>query len=264
VRNPTSASGTQDYYSFDYSFMHVLSINNQVAEDSGSAQYNFAASDLASSVKPWKIVFFHKPAYCAGGEGESSNMKKMSTHIFVPNHVDLVLTGHSHFYQHNFVSGIPHLVIGAAGGPLQDPDSASFTVKSVKDYNFAIIDVTLTDLIVMVYNNYGKLLDSIHLTKTITGVEKNSGTINNIVLYDNYPNPFNNSTNIKFLVTKISDVKIVISDITGHEIKTLVNETMKPGVYEYSFDGSSLPGGTYFCNIKAGNYSQTLKMMLVK
>lgn len=262
VRNPTSASGTQDFYSFDYSFMHVLSINNQVAEDSGSAQYNFAASDLASSNKPWKIVFFHKPAYCAGGEVESSNMKKMSKHIFVPNHVDLVLTGHSHFYQHNFVSGIPHLVIGAAGGPLQDPDSASFTVKSAKEYNFAIIDVTLSDLIVMVYNNTGGLIDSLHLHKTNTGIENINEVVSNIVLYDNFPNPFSNTTKIKFLVTKSSDVKIVISDITGHEIKTLVNKTMKPGSYEYSFDCSSLPAGTYFYNIKAGNYSETKKMIL--
>jgi hypothetical protein len=261
VRNPTSASGTQDFYSFDYSFMHVLSINNQVAEDSGSAQYNFAASDLASTDKPWKVVFYHKPAYCYGGEGESGNMRKMSKYIFVPNHVDLVLTGHSHFYQRNFVSGIPHLVIGAAGGPLQDPDTSAYTVKSAKEYNFAIIDVTLTDLVVMVYNNTGGLIDSLHLHKTITGVEKNNEVVSNIVLYDNFPNPFSNTTNIKFLVAKSSDVKIVISDITGHEIKTLVNEKLKPGNYEYLFDGSSLPDGTYFYNIKAGNYSETKKMI---
>jgi hypothetical protein len=165
TRSPDSPSNTQDYYSFDYGDVHFLCINNQVAYSTGSAQYNFAQSDLASSTKPWKIVFFHNPAYCSGGHGEDAGMKVMSQNIFVPQDVDLVLTGHSHFYQHNYVDGIHHMVIGDAGAPPTTPAYAPYTILSVQDYEFAIIDVTGTSLALRVYNNNNQRIDSIKLVK---------------------------------------------------------------------------------------------------
>ncbi|MCX6250880.1 MAG: phospholipase D-like domain-containing protein [Bacteroidetes bacterium] len=83
-------------------------------------------------------------------------------------------------------------------------------------------------------------------------------------LYQNYPNPFNPVTNIKFYVAKSSDVKIVVYDMMGRKVQTLVKETLKPGTYESSFDGSSLTGGIYLYKISAGDYSETKRMMLEK
>jgi hypothetical protein len=83
-------------------------------------------------------------------------------------------------------------------------------------------------------------------------------------LYNNYPNPFNPSTNIKFNIAKLSDVKIVVYDVMGHEVQTLVNESLKPGMYETLFDGSSLNGGVYFYKISAGDFSETKRMLLIK
>ena len=115
---PASASGAQDYYSFDYGDVHFVSIDNEGSYSVGSTQYNFVRDDLAATKKQWKIVFYHQPAYCSGGHGENAGMKTMSANLFVPNKVDLVFNGHSHFYQHNLVSGIHHMVIGSAGAPL--------------------------------------------------------------------------------------------------------------------------------------------------
>lgn len=87
-------------------------------------------------------------------------------------------------------------------------------------------------------------------------------------LYNNYPNPFNPSTIIKYSVPKESFVTIKIYNIIGEEIKTLVNENKAPGVYEIIFDsykdGNSLPSGIYLYNLQVAGFSQTKKMMLLK
>lgn len=83
-------------------------------------------------------------------------------------------------------------------------------------------------------------------------------------LYQNYPNPFVQETNIKFNVAQLTDIKIVVYDITGREVKTLVKEILIPGKYVVAFDGSSLYSGVYFYKISAGGYSETRRMMLGK
>jgi Secretion system C-terminal sorting domain len=62
----------------------------------------------------------------------------------------------------------------------------------------------------------------------------------------------------------VGEVKIVVYDVTGREVQKLVNESLKPGTYETSFDGSMLNSGVYFYKITAGDYSETKKMLLIK
>jgi len=162
---PSSASGTQDYFSFDYGDVHVLIVNNEIPYDEGTPQFQFAQADLAGSTKPWKIVAAHKPAYCAGGHAEDNEMKIMTTKIFEPNKVDLVLGGHSHFFQHNLVNGIHHFILGSVGAPLYNPGKAEYTVKAAKAYNYGIFDVTPTTLVLNVYDERNELLDSLTLNK---------------------------------------------------------------------------------------------------
>ncbi len=83
-------------------------------------------------------------------------------------------------------------------------------------------------------------------------------------LFQNYPNPFNPTTNIKFQMPKSGFVKLIVYDLLGKEIQTLVNEKLSPGTYEVDFDGSSLPSGVYFYMLESGNFTETKKMMLVK
>jgi hypothetical protein len=59
-------------------------------------------------------------------------------------------------------------------------------------------------------------------------------------------------------------VKILVYDILGKEIATLVNEQLQPGTYEVTFDGSQLPSGVYFYQLRAGEFSETKKMILLK
>ncbi|MGE5549876.1 MAG: metallophosphoesterase [Bacteroidota bacterium] len=166
---PESGSGTQDYYSFDYGDLHVLVLNNEYPLWEGSSQYAFAQKDLAGSTKAWKIVVAHRPAYCAGGHGEDGDMKTLTAKVFEPNKVDMLLGGHSHFYQHNLVNGIHHMVLGAAGAPLYTPSTAAYTITSIRDTNFAVVDVTPNIFHMVVYNDKGTVLETIDLTKGKSG-----------------------------------------------------------------------------------------------
>ena len=165
TQNPESASGTQDYYSFDYGDLHVLSINFEVPYDKKSAQYKFAEADLLASTKPWKIVICHAPAYCAGGHGDDCKMISLTKNVFEKHNVSVVIAGHTHFYQHNLVNGIHHLVIGSAGAPLYVPKKSKNTLVSKKDYNWAVGEVTPTNLSITVYNAKNQKLDFIKLVK---------------------------------------------------------------------------------------------------
>ena len=83
-------------------------------------------------------------------------------------------------------------------------------------------------------------------------------------LHQNYPNPFNPVTNINFDIPKAGLVSIIVYDITGREISTLVNHSMEAGSFNVEFDASNFASGTYFYKIQAGDFTDVKKMMLVK
>ena len=83
-------------------------------------------------------------------------------------------------------------------------------------------------------------------------------------LLQNYPNPFNPITNIKYQIQKTGLVTLKIYDITGREIKTLVNEIKQPGRYIVTFNGTEFASGVYFYRIQAGDFVQVKKMVLIK
>ena len=80
----------------------------------------------------------------------------------------------------------------------------------------------------------------------------------------NYPNPFSTKTTIQFQTTTFAKVSLVVSDQTGRIITTLVNEVLPSGIHQFDFDGSSLPGGIYFYQLKVGNKASFQKMSIVK
>lgn len=84
------------------------------------------------------------------------------------------------------------------------------------------------------------------------------------VLYQNYPNPFNPGTLIKYQVPENSFVSIRVYDLLGKELVTLVNEEKSAGIYDVNFDAGQLSSGFYIYTIKAGNFTSTKKMLLMK
>ena len=85
------------------------------------------------------------------------------------------------------------------------------------------------------------------------------------ILYQNYPNPFNPSTVIKYQIQDYNIfVELKVFNILGKELITLVNEKQDPGIYEVELNSSGLSSGIYFYTLKAGSYSETKKMILIK
>ena len=81
-------------------------------------------------------------------------------------------------------------------------------------------------------------------------------------LLQNYPNPFNPTTRIGFQIANGAWVSLRVFDLLGREVSTLVNEQMKPGRYEVTFDGSALASGVYYYRLEAGP-SVTMKKLLL-
>lgn len=100
----------------------------------------------------------------------------------------------------------------------------------------------------------------------IVGFELEEGNDNllNYQLYQNYPNPFNPVTKINYQIPEFASVTLIVYDVLGSEIANLVNEKKSEGSYEVRFDGSGLPSGIYFYQMKAGNIVETKKMVLLK
>ena len=91
-------------------------------------------------------------------------------------------------------------------------------------------------------------------------------------LSQNYPNPFNPSTTIKYSIPAVGDanfasptnVRLTVYDALGREVATLVNQKQAPGNYSVQFNANNLPSGIYFYTLRAGDFTATKKMILMK
>lgn len=83
-------------------------------------------------------------------------------------------------------------------------------------------------------------------------------------LNQNFPNPFNPTTNISYQITGSVNVKLIVYNVLGKEIRTLVNKRQDAGIYQVEFNAADLPSGEYFYRLEAGNYSESKKLIIMK
>ena len=90
-------------------------------------------------------------------------------------------------------------------------------------------------------------------------------------LYQNFPNPFNPSTKIKFTIpinVILSEAKNLVTlkvyDVLGIEVALLINEELQAGEYDIEFNGEGLTSGVYFYQLRSGSFIQTKKMLMIK
>lgn len=103
------------------------------------------------------------------------------------------------------------------------------------------------------------------LTDIITSIEDHfTHTPEDFALFQNYPNPFNPTTKISYALPQNSFVELKVFNLLGQEVATLVNEQKAVGNYEVNFNASNLPSGVYIYKMKAGEFVQTKKMILLK
>ncbi len=98
-----------------------------------------------------------------------------------------------------------------------------------------------------------------------SGIEGNIYTIpGSFNLSQNYPNPYNPATTIRFEIPERSVVTIKVYDVLGNEVATLINEEKPSGNYEVEFNGTGLTSGIYFYQLQAGRFTEVKKMILLK
>jgi Concanavalin A-like lectin/glucanases superfamily/Secretion system C-terminal sorting domain len=116
------------------------------------------------------------------------------------------------------------------------------------------------------WSRHGDSNGSIELVPSnIVSVEQTNQKIpNGDYLSNNYPNPFNPSTIISFLIPELSFVSLKIFNSLGEEIETLVTEELNVGNYKYEWNAKNLTSGIYFYELRAGKFSQVKKMVLLK
>ena len=83
-------------------------------------------------------------------------------------------------------------------------------------------------------------------------------------LHQNYPNPFNPETSIRFDLVENSLVNLTIYNVAGQEVANLVNGNMTAGSHTVNFDGANLTSGVYLYRLTAGEFTSTMKMVLMK
>jgi len=157
------------------------------------------------------------------------------------------------------------IFVGTDIGPFQSVDDGATWVS----FNTGFPTVQIYDL--KYKQTPGILLAATHGRgcwtfdiNSILGIDPYSVIPTDYNLGQNFPNPFNPSTNIKFGLPKSSDVKLKIYDILGNEVSTLINNRLNPGTFEVHWDASRFASGVYFYKLEADGFVQTKRMLLVK
>lgn len=105
---------------------------------------------------------------------------------------------------------------------------------------------------------------NVQLRSSLINVPGNNSQISSFELKQNFPNPFNPVTLIKYFIPNKNFVELKIYDSKGTEVQTLINNFQNEGEYEISFDAKNLASGIYYYKLSAGNFSDTKKMILLK
>jgi flagellar hook assembly protein FlgD len=110
----------------------------------------------------------------------------------------------------------------------------------------------------------------VEVEELVTSISEDPGNmVEDFVLAQNYPNPFNPTTRITYSIPSAEMVQLTVFNSLGQKINTLISENMPAGDHQVTWNGrddqgNAVPAGVYFYQMKAGDYQQTRKMLLVK
>jgi len=130
------------YWSFDYGPVHIIVLDQFVSYAPGSPQYDWLVSDLAAISKPWKIIALHMPGWSAGGVHENNlEVQEYIQPLCLQYGIDLVISGHNHYYARADVSGVQHLTTGGASDYISTPVGGDYIVISERAFHHLEIDI---------------------------------------------------------------------------------------------------------------------------
>ncbi len=173
------------------------------------------------------------------------------------------------------VNPIPGLMVGGPDQYLEDAALASaYTSSTPPELCYLDSqDSYASNEIAINWNAPLVFVSGFFNNSSAAGIKKlNYALPKDFKVYQNFPNPFNPNTIIKFSIPKnanynfssAGNTTLKIYDSLGREISTLVNSELSPGIYEVSFNGLNLSSGEYFYQLKSGEFTSTKKMILLK
>lgn len=256
-----TATGYYLYVATDNAFSNVLSSYN--GKDVGNVTTS-AVTGLSGST----TYYYRVKAYNAGGPSVNySNIVSLLTVPAAPVAIAGTKISNTSFAANWSASA------GAAGYYIDIATDAGFTTPGYNGFDVGnVLTYTVAGISsntnyyyrVRAYNAGGQSANSNTITVNIAvGIEADAIPAN-YYLFQNYPNPFNPTTMIKFSLKKGSAVKIMLYDIAGREIETLVNTQYSAGTHSIRFDASNLANGIYFYRIITDEFSDIKKMVLMK
>lgn len=165
------------------------------------------------------------------------------------------------------VTGSPYagVVVGVPEMPISNVHFQNVKITALSGVQVRNATIDTSNVNINITNGRPPYILEINgYVNSVTGVGNNLSIPTGFSLSQNYPNPFNPSTKIKYSIPKSSIVSIKLFDILGREIKTLVQKEEKAGTYEINLNANDLSSGIYFYRIKAGNFTASKKMILLK
>lgn len=146
--------------------------------------------------------------------------------------------------------------------------SAQASSKDTSVYKYNIVPLKEGNNLIEIYQVFNNFREKKIISELI---ELEKQLPKDFSLSQNYPNPFNPATKIKFTLPSVGDehirplkTRLIVYDILGRQIATLINEELSSGVYEVEFDGRGLSSGVYFYKLTSGSFVETKKMMILK
>ena len=186
-----------------------------------------------------QTIFINNCTSCHGASGSLNLTSYTNLMAGTSNHGPVVTTG----------NGSESIIIQKLRG------TASFGSPMPKNQNS--LDITTIELI-------ETWIDEGANESSLSIISESSLYPDEFSIIRNFPNPFNPTTRITYGLPKNSDVQIIVYDISGKQIQSLLNDSQSPGYHSINWDASSYPSGMYFAEIKAGKYVRTKKLMLIK
>jgi photosystem II stability/assembly factor-like uncharacterized protein len=256
---PLSNSSVQDFAGDGKNIFASLSRDGGIIATSDSGKH-WVRINQSLTVTDIKCLLYENDDLYAGSNGGG-----VFKYISPEKPVNMLLPLNNSTINQNSVIFKWKSFFGALGYRFQLAEDSTFL-------KIEIDNLSVTDTSYQVYNldfkkKYFYRVSSVTAYWNNAFSEPHSFTVSpppDFKLEQNYPNPFNSSTQIRYHLPKSTSIQIVLYDVMGKKIKTILNKTEGPGSFQITIDFSQLSNGVYYYQLKSENYTRTLKCVHIK